>query len=239
MAPVVVKVAFDLSCQRLGQWLVICESGEKHQPVMKVAAFVHYSHFLLVVTDDFDKVAHNIREEGYTAKHNNHSNNSFIVTDRIVISIADCAECGQCVVTAYYQLVGLILAFKLKILYESVLLWQVLVERTEEEPEAANEVCDYYCNYDESEYLIDVDDHILRDYLFVSRLVAHERLQHFLKLGNINELDQSWQPKQAEQLGYLACWDEELERKHRYEVHAEPTFEHVVLGDHFDVSDDD
>ena len=90
---------------------------------MKVTAFVDYSHFLFVVAYDLDEVAHDVWEEGYSTEHDGHRSESFIVADRVVITISDCAESSECVIAAHDQLMCLIFSFKLEILDESILLW--------------------------------------------------------------------------------------------------------------------
>ena len=77
---------------------------------MQVARFVNYSHFRLVVADDFDEISHDVTEESDAAKHNYDSNDTLHITNRIVIAIADGTEGCQGEITADSQLVKLVLA---------------------------------------------------------------------------------------------------------------------------------
>ena len=67
--PVVLKVALDLRSKRLGERLVPSESGEKSHPVPQLWLLVDDSYLLLIVAQNFDEGAHNVREESDTANH--------------------------------------------------------------------------------------------------------------------------------------------------------------------------
>lgn len=58
LAPEITEVGLDLIDESLWQGLVIRKPGEQCQPVVEVATLVDCTHFLFVVSNDFNEVTH-------------------------------------------------------------------------------------------------------------------------------------------------------------------------------------
>ena len=97
-------------------------------------------------------------------------------------------------------------------------------------PSAANKIGYDHSNDYESENLVDIQQEVMLHNPFVSRSIAHQGFQQFIKPRYINQLNESRQPKQSEQLGHITLRPHQhLERKHRDEVNEEPAMKHIVL----------
>ena len=107
--------------------------------MVEFITFVDGAHFLLLVFNDLKNVTHYIREESNSTKHNNNCNDSLIVTDWIIISITHSTKCCKSIVTTDDQLMCLIFLVKFVFLDERVRL-SVVVNGTEHEPDAADEI---------------------------------------------------------------------------------------------------
>ena len=94
------------------------------KPVIKHRTLINPTHFLFIVTYNFNKVTHHKSEESHPKEHDDDSKNPFLVADGIEISITDGTERSECVVTADNDLVLDSDAFLLQLvyLYEIVLL---------------------------------------------------------------------------------------------------------------------
>lgn len=67
---------------------------------MQIGGLVDDAHLLLIITDNFDEITHDITEECNTTKHDNNRNNSLHIADREVIAVAHSAQrCQRIVAT--------------------------------------------------------------------------------------------------------------------------------------------
>jgi hypothetical protein len=67
---------------------------------VQITHLVYNAHLLLIVRYDLNKAAHDIRKKGDATKHQENCNESFHVTNGIIVSVADSSECRECVVAA-------------------------------------------------------------------------------------------------------------------------------------------
>ena len=83
------------------------------------------------------------------------------------------------------------------ILFNEIHVIRILfvIQCTEKEPDAADEVGDDDGDDNESENFVNIKHHVLGHNLLVSWLVAHQRLQNLLELWDIDQFDQPWKPK--------------------------------------------
>jgi len=166
---------------------------------MEVTALVNDTHILLIVADNLNEVTHDIRKEGHSTEHNDNCNYPLSATNWVIVSIPDSTQGSQCIIATDNELMRVFFLLKLVISDECDIFFLINLDIAKEEPEAPNKVDDN-SNNDESEYLINVHQHVLSYYLFVSRLVftTHEWVEKFIKSTDVNQLDQSWKPKQPQ-----------------------------------------
>ena len=135
---------------------------------MKICRLVYNTHLLLIVTNDLNKVTHDITEVGDTTKHNDYSNDSFHIAHGKVITITYSTECCKRIIAAYNELKLFVLGAQFVEFYEAILPFYINLRITEVPPEAADTVGDDDGNDDQSEYLINVQEHILRNNFLIS-----------------------------------------------------------------------
>lgn len=159
---------------------------------MQVARLVNDTHLRLVIADDLDEVAHDVTEEGDAAEHDHHCDDSLHLTDGEVVTIANSAQGGESVVATDCQVVDLVLVEQVVMVDETSL--QVDLTVAEIPPRAPNEVRDNDCNDNQSEDLIDVEEHILVLQLVISvgTAAAHQGFDQLREACDIDELDESW-----------------------------------------------
>lgn len=128
---------------------------------MQVSTEVNVSHFLIVVCDDFDEVTHDVGKESYTTEHDNDSNESLVIADWVIISVAYSTQCGKCIVTTYYQLVRSCIFLQIKFFNECILTIQIAINGTEQKPKAPNKISQYNSNHYKPDNFINIKHFIL------------------------------------------------------------------------------
>jgi hypothetical protein len=69
LTPEVLLVLGDVVHEAHPQWLARVESFKRNEPDVQARHLVGVAHFLVVIGDNFDEVAHDEREESYSTKH--------------------------------------------------------------------------------------------------------------------------------------------------------------------------
>jgi hypothetical protein len=118
MSPDVGEVLLYLLGNVLVDTRIVGKSSKINHPVVEISALVRVSHLLVEVTDDFNEVTHDVREESYSSKHDEDGNASFGIVHGIVISVANCTEGGQGKVAASDELVGCLFLMEMVELYK-------------------------------------------------------------------------------------------------------------------------
>ena len=103
--PVITKVLLNALNKLARNRVIGREASQLLDPLVQIAGVVDVTHFLLVVTDDFDETAHDVGEEGHAAKHDDHCEDALLIADREVVTVADGAQGREREVAAYEQLV--------------------------------------------------------------------------------------------------------------------------------------
>ena len=213
------------------------------QPVMQHRRLILIAHLELIVLQDLNEVAHDVGEEGDAREHYDHGEDPFGAAYWVKVAVADCAQRGQGVVAADYQLFLLCYSvFNIQgiVLDEIVgvgVVGDLIVAKVP--PGAPDEVRDDHGDDDQSQDLVDVQKEVVLHDSLVSRRVAHQRLEQLVEAGDVDELYQSRQPKQPKQLGHITLsTHEHLKWKHGDEVDEEPAVKDVVLRYALQVLDD-
>ena len=139
---------------------------------MQVTTSVNNTHILLIITDDLNKVTHDVGEEGNTTKHDDHCNYSFSAAHWEIVTITHCTKGSEGIIATNNELVSITLVSKLILGNPGHSSSHFAVV----EPEATNEVSNNHSNDDQSEDFINIHHHILCNNLLVSGLVfaAHQ-----------------------------------------------------------------
>ena len=82
VCPVILEVLIDLTVERVGQWLILSESGQQGHPVVKLERLLFDTEVLIEVGNDLDELAHDVWEERYTSNHHKYSNDLLDVWNR-------------------------------------------------------------------------------------------------------------------------------------------------------------
>jgi hypothetical protein len=138
---------------------------------VQVSNLVYKPHLLFIVRYDFNKAAHDIREESNSTKHQENCNESFHVTYGIVVTIADSGECRECVIAADDKFSPIRNILEIKMSHKShpvfniILGVQVIRYHV---PKTADKISYEESDYHEAEYPIHVHEHVYSDYSFFS-----------------------------------------------------------------------
>ena len=73
VGPKVVLVLLNVLQNRYFQWCLIIEPLKLDHPHVQIFGLVDEAHFLLVTGDNFNKVTHDIGEEGDTGEHDDYN----------------------------------------------------------------------------------------------------------------------------------------------------------------------
>lgn len=77
-------------------------------------------------------------------------------------------------------------------------------------PEATDEISDNNSNDNETNDLVHIQEHILRNDTLITRLITHKLLDDVRHSSNINQLYQSWKSKKTKQLGQITRREQDL-----------------------------
>ena len=99
------EICLDLSGYIFWDCLIVVESHQQDEPVVQVSRLINNAHIRFIITNNLNEVAHNETEKGYTTKHDDYCEDSLHVADWEVISIANCAQCCQSIITTNSKLV--------------------------------------------------------------------------------------------------------------------------------------
>jgi hypothetical protein len=138
---------------------------------VQVADLVYKAHLLFIVRYDFNKAAHDVREESNSTKHQENCNESFHVTNGIVVTIPDSGKCRERVIAADDKFSPIRNILEVKMSHKShpvfniILGVQVIRYHV---PKTAYEIRNEERDNHEAEYSIHVHEHVYSNYSFFS-----------------------------------------------------------------------
>jgi hypothetical protein len=170
---------------------------------VQVTDLVYKPHLLFIVRYDFNKAAHDVREESNSTKHQENCNESFHVTNGIVVTIPDSGECRECVIAADDKFSPIRNILEVKMSHKShpvfniILGVQVIRYHV---PKTAYEIRNKERDNHEAEYPIHVHEHVYSDYSFFTLETIKDGLDHFGEAHDIDEFEDPGKSEETKEL---------------------------------------
>lgn len=173
VSPEVLEVLIDLAVKRVRQRLVT-EARQQSHPVVQVEGLLLVAQVLVERGDDLYEAAHDVGEEGDTAKHNENAKDHLGVRLWREVAVAHCGQSRDRKVTGRDHLVVPWRILQLVLFDEVGLVWVVKEARPKVEDQT-NEVGDDDGEQDQAEHAVDVL-HDQREHNFLASGLIREHL---------------------------------------------------------------